>query len=139
MLFKDKFKKFLKVLFRFFVVIIMILIIGYGFYNSKLVTEGRKNQIEDLIGNNYISSDLKFKLQIKNEDTISYRYPKKIDGIETTLYETKNFIYNEGTFFIETFETNDEGVQEVKELKIICLSNNRLIFLKFNKTLYLTT
>ena len=137
MLFKDKIKKFFKGILKFFCILIIALLVGFGFYNSSLITEGRKNQLTDLIGNDYISSDYSFKLTIKDETTLSYRYSKKIDGEKVTIFETKNFKFKEGTFFINYIEVDEEGIQEEKELKLVCLSSDRIKFLKFNKTLYL--
>lgn len=139
MLFKDKFKKFLKGLFKTFVILIITLLIGFGFYNSSLITEGRNNQLIDLINNTYISSNLEFRLEIKNEDTISYKYMDKVDGNKITIFELKKFRYSEGTFFLENYVINDEGIEELKEERIVCLGLNRIKFLKFNKTLYLTS
>ena len=139
MLFKDKFKKFLKGLLKTFVILIITLLIGFGFYNSSLITEGRNNQLTDLINNIYISSNLEFRLEIKNEDTISYKYIDKVDGNKITIFESKKFRYSEGTFFLENYVINDEGIEELKEERIVCLGLNRIKFLKFNKTLYLTS
>ena len=82
------------------------------------------------IGELKLVYDVNYELNLSTVNTLSFTYPKTVDGTESPFYsylESKSVIYflNIGYFIVKTVDISNDGIREEK--KIECLSYEAIL------------
>ena len=131
-------KKFLRIL----LVVVLIYFTCYSLHSCSMMVEGSKlkdEDIESLIGREYVSEDEKLYLKFENEELILLRQfdDEELISLDMYLYE-----YDDGTLFLEHYKSvissdnTEDDEEEHSVLSIVMIDIDTMYFTKFRKYIY---
>lgn len=131
-------KKFL----RIFLVVVLIYFTCYSFHSCSMMIEGSKiteEDIERLIGREYVSEDEELYLKFENEELILLR---QFDDEELISLDMYMYEYDDGTLFLEHYKSvissdnTEDDEEEHRVLSIVMIDINTMYFTKFKRYIY---
>lgn len=132
-------KKFLRIL----LVVVLFYFTCYSFHSCSMMVEGSKLKDEDiecLIGREYVDSKEELVLKFQNDELILLRQFDKNDeliSLDMYLYE-----YDDGTLFLEHYrsvissDNAEEDEEEHPVLSIVMMDINTMYFTKFKRYIF---
>ena len=120
---KSKFKPLLKIILLF----VLIIIFCYLIFNYRAIKNNRKIVIDNYIGSTFESKDSNLKFTFSSSNKASYSYnPLFSDDLE---FHSFDYDYSEGVVNLK--------VDETTTYHLVFLESNKMLFLKYNKVVYL--